>query len=179
MIIRLAIVALVLLLIYMVWRNLGLRTRFKTEQTKAWDEPLKEGSAVILTASAASWWWFLALAAAVAVSGRMLFERFAAGDTFGDAVFHVLLFLALSGVAARRAIQLSEKVTVTWDRLISRTLLGPNYDVSLREATGVTETDRTALIAFQDGRVLELSPWLDGRFWLARELRKRFEGEAA
>lgn len=176
--IRLAIAALVLLLVYMVWRNLGLRARFRAEQTKAWDEPLREGSAVILTASASAWWWFLALAAAVAVSGRMLFERFAAGDTLSDAFWHAALFIALGGLAARRAVQLSEKVTVTWDRLISRTLLGPNYDVSLSEATGVTETDRTALIAFQDGRVLELSPWLEGRFWLARELRRRFENEA-
>lgn len=179
MIIRLAIAALALLLIYMVWRNLGLQARFRSEQTKAWDEPLREGSAVILTASATAWWWFLALAAAVAVAGRMLFERFAVGDTLGDAFLHMAIFLALAGIACRRAVQLSEKVTVTWDRLISRNLLGPNYDVSLKEATGVTETDRTALIAFEDGRVLELSPWLEGRFWLARELRKRFEGEAA
>ena len=77
-------------------------------------------------------------------------------------------------VAARRAVQLSERVTVTWDRIASRNILGPRYTLALKDVTGVTEDDRTALIAFRGGRVLELSPWLEGRFWLARELRARF-----
>lgn len=174
MIIRLAIVALVLLLIYMVWRNLGLRARFETEQRKAWDEPLREGTAAVLTASSAAWWWLVGLGLATAVIGRMLFERLAGGEALSDAALHVFLFVGLAAVTARRAVQLSEKVEVTWSRLTSRNLLGERYSVSLEEATGVSETDRTAMIAFKDGRVLELSPWLDGRFWLARELKRRF-----
>jgi hypothetical protein len=175
--IRLALVALFLFLIWLVWRNLGARARFRSDQVKAWDQPLREGSAVVLSAAPSAWWWLLALAAVAALVGRSLFERMAAGDTVGDTFWHWLLFLALAAVAARRAVQLSERVTVTWERIASRNILGERYDLPLSEVTGVTEDERTALIAFKGGRVLELSPWLEGRFWLARELRARLGRE--
>ena len=173
MIIRIALVLMILGLIYLVWRNLGERARFRSQQRKAWDEPLREGSAVILTASPASWWWLVGLAAVAALVGRALFESMAAGDTVGETFWNWVIFLILAGVAGRRAVQLSEKVEVTWERITSRNLLGKRYSMPLREVTGVTEDDRTALIAFRGGRVLELSPWLEGRFWLARELKAR------
>ena len=87
--------------------------------------------------------------------------------------------LILAGVTARRGVQLSEQVTVTWGRIASRNLLGPRYDIAVADASGVTDDDRTALLALRDGRVLRLSPWLEGRFWLARELRARLEGRRA
>lgn len=181
--IRLALVALFLLLIWLVWRNLGARARFRTEQRRAWDEPLREGSAVILSAAPSAWWWLLALAGITAIVGRMLFERMTAGDTVSDAVWHWLLFLGLAIVVARRAVQLSERVTVTWERITSRNLLGRRYSLPLDEVTGVDADERTAILAFRDGRVLELSPWLEGRFWLAREMQKRLKdsrgGQAA
>ena len=173
MIIRLALAALFLFLIYLVWRNLGARARFRSEQRKAWDEPLREGSAVVLSAAPSAWWWLLALAAVAALVGRALVERMAAGEGVWATFWHWLLFLGLVGVAARRAVQLSERVTVTWERIASRNILGERYAMPLKDVTGVTEDDRTALIAFRGGRVLELSPWLEGRFWLARELRQR------
>lgn len=173
MIIRIALAALFLGLCWLVWRNLGARMRFRSDQRKAWDEPLREGSAVVLSAPPSAWWWCLALAAVAALTGRALFERLATGDGVAETFWHWLLFIALAAVAARRAVQLSEKVTVTWERLVSRNLLGERYSMALKDATGVTEDDRTALIAFRGGRVLELSPWLEGRFWLARELRSR------
>lgn len=171
--IRLALVALFLFLIYLVWRNLSGRSRFRSDQRKAWDEPLREGSAVVLSAAPSAWWWCLALAAVAALVGRSLFERMAAGEGVGDTFWHWLLFLVLAAVAGRRAVQLSERVTVTWDRITSRNILGDRYSLPLSEATGVNESDRTVRIAFRDGKVLELSPWLEGRFWLARELRAR------
>lgn len=173
MIIRIALVALFLFLAFLVWRNLGARARFRIDQRKAWDEPLREGSAVILTAAPGAWWWLVALALVVALVGRALLDRMAAGEGIGATFWHWLIFLGLAGVAARRAVQLSEKVTVTWERIVSRNLLGPRYAMPLKDVTGVTEDDRTALIAFRGGRVLELSPWLEGRFWLARELKMR------
>lgn len=177
MIIRLAIAALVLFVVYMVWRNLGARARFETEQKKAWDEPLREGAAVVLTAASAAWWWLTGLALVTAIVGRVLFERMTAGHGVGDTFWNWILLLALAGVAARRAVQLSERVTVTWDRIHSRNLLGERYDLPLDDVTGVTETDRTAMLVFTGGRVLELSPWLDGRFWLAREMKRRLDRE--
>ncbi|MGM0584164.1 MAG: hypothetical protein ACQEUZ_05900 [Pseudomonadota bacterium] len=175
MIIRLALVALLLLVVWLVWRNLGARARLRTEQRHAWDEPLREGSAVILSAAPAAWWWLLALAGVTAIVGRMLFERMTAGETVSGSVWHWLLFLALAAVVARRAVQLSERVTVTWERITSRNLFGRRYSLPLDEVTGVDADERTAILAFRDGRVLELSPWLEGRFWLAREMRKRLE----
>ena len=174
MIIRIALAVLFLFLCWLVWRNLGARARFRADQRKAWDEPLREGTAVILAAAPSAWWWLLALAAVAALVGRSLFERMAAGEGVGPTFWHWIIFLGLAGVAARRAVQLSERVTVTWDRIASRNILGPRYTLALKDVTGVTEDDRTALIAFRGGRVLELSPWLEGRFWLARELRARF-----
>ncbi len=175
MIIRLAIAALVLWVVYLVWRNLGARARFETEQRKAWDEPLREGGVYVLTASSSAWWWLVGLGLVTAVTGRALFERMTAGAGVGDTFWHWLVFLGLAAVCARRAVQLSERVTVTWDRIASRTLLGEKYSLPLDDVTAVTETDRTALVAFEDGRVLELPPWLEGRFWLARELKARQE----
>ncbi|MEO1688500.1 MAG: hypothetical protein AAFU61_11405, partial [Pseudomonadota bacterium] len=132
--------------------------------------------AAVLTASPTAWWWLVGLALAAVVVGRMLFERIGGGEALHDAALHVFFFFGLAAVAARRAVQLSERVEVTWTRLTSRTVLGERYSLSLDDATGVTETDRTARIAFADGRILELSPWLEGRFWLARELKRRFDG---
>jgi hypothetical protein len=177
MLIRLALAALFLFLVWLVWRNLGARAQFRTEQRKAWDEPLREGSAVVLSAAPSAWWWLLALAAIAALVGRALFERMAAGDTVGQTFWHWLLFLGLAAVAARRAVQLSERVTVTWERITSRNILGERYSLPLSEVTGVSTDDRTALLAFRDGRVLELSPWLEGRFWLARQLAHRLGRE--
>lgn len=173
MIIRIALAVLFLGIVYLVWRNLGARAAFRAEQRRAWDQPLREGSAVVLTASPAAWWWLVALALVAAVAIRGLMERMAAGSSVGESLGWWLAALLLGGVAARRAVQLSEKVTVTWDRIVSRNLLGERYSLPVSEVTGVTQDDRTALIAFGDGRVLELSPWLEGRFWLARQLEAR------
>lgn len=173
MLIRIALAVLFIALVALVWRNLGARVRFRQEQRRAWDEPLREGSAVVLTASPAAWWWLIALAIVAAIAIRGLAERMAAGSSVGDSLGWWLAALVLGGVAARRTVQLSERVTVTWRRLVSRNLLGERYAIPLDEVTGVTEDDRTALIALRDGRVLELSPWLEGRFWLARQLKAR------
>ncbi|MEC9432903.1 MAG: hypothetical protein VYD87_08340 [Pseudomonadota bacterium] len=173
MIVRLALAVMVLGIAFLVWRNLGSQLEFRAAQRRAWDEPLREGTATVLTASNAAWWWFAGLAAVEALIGRALFERMAAGEGVAETFWHWLLFLVVGAVAGRRAVQLSEKVTVSWERIVSRNLLGERYAMNLAEATGVSEDDRTARIAFRGGRVLELSPWLEGRFWLARELKKR------
>ena len=173
MIIRLALVVMVLGIAFLIWRNLGSRMEFRARQRQAWDEPLREGTATVLTASNAAWWWFAGLAAVEALIGRALFERMAAGETVGETFWHWILFLAVGAVAGRRAVQLSERVTVSWERIVSRNLLGQRYSLKLSEATGVSMDERTARIAFRGGRVLELSPWLEGRFWLGREINAR------
>lgn len=178
MIIRLALALMVLGIAFLIWRNLGSRLEFRARQRRAWDEPLREGTATVLTASTASWWWFAGLAAVEALIGRALFERMATGEGVADTFWHWILFLGVGAVAGRRAVQLSEKVTVSWERIQSRNLMGERYSLKLADATGVSEDDRTARIAFRGGRVLELSPWLEGRFWLARELKARLAPRA-
>lgn len=175
--IRLALAVALLAAIYLVWRNLGLRADWRHAQRKAWDQPLREGTAVILAASAAAWWWLVALGILTAIVGRGLWERVEASGT-ADSIGWWIAFLVLAGVTARRALQLSEQVMVTWTRITSRNLLGPRYDIAISDIVGVSEDRRTALLALRDGRVLALSPWLDGRFWLARELRARLGGDA-
>ncbi len=159
---------------WIIWRNVS-QARFRAEQRKAWDEPLREGHVAVLTAERRHWVWFSALAAATAIVGYMLWERVHAGTLLSDTPLHVIVFAAMAAVALWRYVQLSERVAVTWDRITSSNMLGVRYDLPLSEVTAVDENDRTALIAFADGRVLELSPWLEGRFWLARELRARME----
>lgn len=178
MIIRIALAVAALLLILLVLRNLGVRAEFRARQRKAWDEPLREGSAVVLAASPSAWWWLIALGAVTAVAAHGLWDRVSASG-HAESIGWWLVFLALAGVTGRRLVQLSERVTVTWDRITSRNLLGERYAVKIADVTGVSEDERTTLVAFRDGRVLEISPWLDGRFWLARELRARLEGRGA
>lgn len=171
-IVKVALALGALALVLLIARNLGARLDFRASQRKAWDEPLREGSAVILSAAPSAWWWLVALGAVTAVVARVLFERVGASG-HGASFSWWLLFLVLAGVTGRRLVQLSEQVKVTWNRIESRTLLGPRYALDLTELTGVTEDDRTVLLAFRDGRAVELSPWLDGRFWLGRQLRAR------
>ena len=176
MIIRIALAVLMVAALWLVWRNLGAAARFEAEQRKAWDEPLREGSAFVLVTAPRRWWWWAGLVFITLLVGVTLWERLAAGTPLSDAWLQIGLFAALAALCIRRAVQLSERVTVTWERMISRNLLGVRYDIPLDEVTGVTETDRAVMIALRDGRVLEPSPWLEGRFWLARELKARLEG---
>ena len=159
---------------WIVWRNIS-QARYQVEQRKAWDAPLREGHVAILVAERKHWWWFSALVVVTVVVCWMLYERMRAGTPLSDAVLHTGLTLTLLGASAWRFVQLTERVVVTYDRIASSNILGTLYDLPLSDLTAVSETDRTALIAFADGRVLELSPWLEGRFWLARELRARME----
>lgn len=172
-VLALAIVALG----WIIWRNVA-QARFRAEQRKAWDMPLREGHVAVLTAERKHWAWFTALAAATALVGYMLWERVQAGTLLSETPLHVAVLAVMAGVAIWRYVQLTERVVVTWDRITSSNILGQRYDLPLADVTAVDETDRTALLAFSDGRVLELSPWLEGRFWLARELRARLDANA-
>ena len=174
MFVRLVIALGIIALGWIVWRNVA-QARFRSRQRKAWDAPLREGHVAVLVAEQRHWWWLAALAAATFLVGFMLWERMQAGTLLSEAILHVAVLAVMAATALWRFVQLTEEVTVTFDRISSSNIFGPRYDLPLSEATGVSQNDRTALIAFRDGRVLALSPWLEGRFWLARELEAKLE----
>ncbi|SET38295.1 hypothetical protein [Oceanicella actignis] len=156
---------------WLLWRNLA-QTRPAPARRKLWDAPLRPGHVAILRARPACWGWWAALVAATAVLAWTLYERVRMGQPLADAPMHLALTLIFAAAAVWRFVQLTEHVTVTWDRIRSQNILGPRYDVPIEQVSAVSES---GAIALADGRALELSPWLEGRRWLAHELRARLE----
>jgi len=178
--IRIALALLMLLAVLLLARNLVAMVRdTESARRKAWDAPEIINDVMVLTAPLRAWAWWAGLAFLTALANLTLLDRLAAGEGLADTWLHWILLAALLAVTGQRGVQLSEKVTVTNDRIVSRGWLGQNWSLPLSDLRAVGETDRTIILDFGNGKTLPLSPWLAGRFWLGRELRRTVLGGKA
>ena len=175
--IRLALALLILLAIFLLARNLFAAVKdVESERRKAWDAPLIDGDVAVLTAPLRAWAWWAGLAFLTVLTNITLIDRMVMGAGFAGTWKHWILLAVLLAATLRRGVQLSEKVTVTHDRIVSRGWLGENWSMPLSDLQGIGETPRTIILDFGEGRTLPISPWLSGRFWLGRELRRNVLG---
>ena len=171
--IRLALAAIILLAAFLVLRNLiGTVRDTESDRKKAWDAPLMDAGVAILSAPPRAWAWWAGLAFLAGLSNFTLIDRWLAGEGLAETWAHVILTVGLAAIAIRRFVQLSEKVTLTADTIAAGGFWGESWSMPLSELHGVGETRETVILDFGRGRTRPLAPWLEGRFWLARQLRR-------
>jgi hypothetical protein len=176
--IRIALALLILLALFLLARNLMSAVRdVESDRRKAWDAPLIDGDVAVLTAPLRAWAWWGGLAFLTVLANITLIDRIVMGEGFAGTWKHWILLAVLLAVTLRRGVQLSEKVTVTHDRITSRTWIGETWSMPLTDLKGIGETARTVILDFGGGKTLPISPWLSGRFWLGRELRRNVLGQ--
>lgn len=171
--IRLALALVILLAIVLVVRNLWTAVRDEeSARKKAWDAPIMDAGVAVLSAPPRAWAWWAGLAFLAALANFTLIDRWLAGEGAADTWAHILLTTGLCAIAVRRFIQLSEKLTLTADALVAGGFWGVSWSMPLSELHGVGETRDTVILDFGQGRTRPVAPWLEGRFWLARQLRR-------
>jgi hypothetical protein len=176
--IRIVLGLIILLAVLLLARNLiGAVRDTESARRKAWDAPEIINDVAVLTAPFRAWAWWGGLAFLTGLANLTLVDRLVAGEGMADTWRHWVLLAVLLAVTLRRGLQLSEKITVTHDRIVSRNWLGTTWSLPLAELRGVGETEKTIVLDFGEGKTLPLSPWLSGRFWLGRELRRNVLGQ--
>lgn len=171
--VRVVLALVILLAIVLVVRNLYTTVRdSELRREKAWDAPIITHGVAVLAAPPQAWAWLAGLAFLALVSNLVLFDSWMSGYGFRETWVNVLISAALSVTALRRLVQLSERVTLTSDRIRAHGWWGESWSMPLSELQGVGETRRTAVLDFGGGKTIEIPDWLEGRFWLARQLRR-------
>lgn len=176
--IRLALAAIILLALFLLARNLlGAVRDTESARKKAWDAPLVEGGVAVLSAPPRAWAWWGGLAFLAGLSNLTLIDRWTGGEGIADTWMHVILTAILAVVAIRRFVQLSLKVTVTADAITAGGFWGVSWSFPLAALHGVGETRDTVILDFGGGKTMPVPPWLEGRFWLGRQLRRDVLGK--